>query len=204
MRVPIIWVIFFVFNSYGADFSDLKNGDVILQSRDCYYCALFEEQQQAPYSHLGIIIRDSRDQVLVLEALSKVTLTPLEQFMKTSTPGSAFVVVRHKSSDLIFDFEWSSIARDFLGTLYDAKFVWEEDFMIGDPLYCSELVYRYYETLGLEVHDPRPMTFDRSVNKWKKYFSPGPVPIGHLGIEPVSFLKSKYFKFVIKFYATQL
>ena len=126
---------------------NFKNGDVIFHTSKSPQSKMIQDVTQSKYSHVGIIyIKDG--ETYVMEAVQPVKVTPLDVFIERGV-GSEYTVMRYKGNlseeDLNKMYEYGSSQ---LGKNYDSKFQWSDNTM-----YCSELVYKIYETVGVELCD---------------------------------------------------
>ncbi len=140
--------------------SDFRAGDLIFQTSRSAQSQAIQAATHSPYSHVGIILRHN-GKLEVLEAISRVTFTPLEEWILRGEGGS-FVLKRLKNgaaldAEGLQRLEKAAVA--FLGRPYDLTFEWSDD-----CLYCSELVWKAFERgLGLQVGAPAELgSFDLS------------------------------------------
>jgi uncharacterized protein YycO len=131
-----------------------KNGDIILHTSKSNQSKMIQDVTESKYSHVGIIyIKD--DEIYVLEAVQPVKITPLNEFINRGID-SKYTVVRY-NKDLtenqlkkMFEYGYSQLGKN-----YDLKFEWSED-----KMYCSELIYKIYESAGIKLCD---------INKFSDY-----------------------------------
>ena len=128
---------------------NFKNGDVIFHTSKSSQSKMIQDVTQSKYSHVGIIyIKDG--ETYVMEAVQPVKVTPLNVFIERGVE-SEYTVMRYKGNlseeDLNKMYEYGSSQ---LGKNYDSKFQWSDNTM-----YCSELVYKIYETVGVELCDKK-------------------------------------------------
>ena len=135
---------------------DLQSGDIVFQATGGRQCQAIRAATHSPYSHCGVVFRrDGR--LFVLEAISPVTVTPLEVFRKRSISGS-FHARRLKNAGQIltqasFD-RADRWARNQLGKPYDIHFLWS-----NERLYCSELVWKLFKS-GNDIELCKPRRYD--------------------------------------------
>jgi len=108
---------------------------------------MIQDVTKSKYSHVGIIyIKDG--ETYVMEAVQPVKVTPLNIFIERGVD-SDYTVMRYKGNlsekDLNKMYEYGSYQ---LGKNYDNKFQWSDN-----DMYCSELVYKIYQTVGVELCD---------------------------------------------------
>ncbi|MBC7540845.1 MAG: hypothetical protein H7281_18635, partial [Bacteriovorax sp.] len=58
---------------------DLKAGDVLLISFNCYECRVIESETNSKFSHSGVIVKNELSEILVGQSLGQVALYPLDQ-----------------------------------------------------------------------------------------------------------------------------
>lgn len=126
---------------------NFKNGDIIFHTSKSSQSKMIQEVTESKYSHVGIIyIKDG--ETYVMEAVQPVKVTPLNVFINRGV-NSEYTVMRYKGNlseqDLSKMYEYGSSQ---LGKNYDLKFQWNDKTM-----YCSELVYKIYESVGVELCD---------------------------------------------------
>jgi uncharacterized protein YycO len=122
-----------------------KDGDIIFHTSKSSQSKMIQDVTESKYSHVGIIyIKDG--QTYVLEAIQPVKITPLNEFINRGLD-SKYTVVRY-NKDLsenqlkrMFEYGYSQLGKN-----YDLKFEWSED-----KMYCSELVYKIYESAGIKL-----------------------------------------------------
>ncbi|HZN93216.1 MAG TPA: YiiX/YebB-like N1pC/P60 family cysteine hydrolase [Myxococcales bacterium] len=114
-----------------------RNGDVVLQTSGSAQSAAIQVATRSPYSHTGLV-EVAPDGVFVIEALGKVSRTPISAWIRRGE-GRKYTALRRRD---LSDTEAAAVvqsARGFLGKRYDARFQWSDD-----RIYCSELVAKAY------------------------------------------------------------
>ena len=142
-----------------ADFSQLEEGDLIFQVSLSEQSKAIQAATKSRYSHVGILYKQDEGKVWqVLEAVSTVRLTPIDEFIKNGE-NQHFVVKRLKQSRLYLGEtnlrNMHKIGKSFLGKPYDLQFLWGDD-----KMYCSELVWKIYQrgqASGLEIGKLQPL-----------------------------------------------
>lgn len=179
---------------------ELQTGDVILLSLDCYECRMIEDETQTRFSHSGLVIVDSREQVFVAEALGDVHHVPLADFIARSSPGRPPVVMRlrelqslqptpselkRRQQDLIRRY-----VNHFVGLPFDSDYRWNNFTSDGvELLYCSEFIVKLLNEILEKPIQAKPMSFKRNWEYWQKHFPQG-VPEGLPGYSPADFYQS--------------
>jgi len=133
----------FITGCYNDD--NFKNGDIIFHTSKSSQSKMIQDVTQSKYSHVGIIyMKDGK--TYVMEAVQPVKVTPLNVFIERGV-NSEYTVMRYEGNlseqDLNKMYEYGSSQ---LGKNYDSKFQWSDNTM-----YCSELVYKIYEKVGVEL-----------------------------------------------------
>ena len=187
--MKLLLKIIFLFSSFilNASASPWKNGDVLLQSRRCYMCRLIESETAAPYSHMGLIVWSKGWKVI--DALGKVRLINLDDFLREGDPAKVHLHLRPK---LKRSLAWHDVEA-FLGAGYDADFLWDNLGADGREIYyCSELITKILNPLLWDPLLPSPMDFSKHWNDWLRIFNGDP-PQGKLGNSPADFYRSSEF-----------
>ncbi len=132
--------------------SDLRNGDLIFQTSTSRQSQAIHLATGSKYSHVGLIYKNG-DEVLVLEAVQPVKLTPLVKWIDRGEDDH-YVVKRLKNADDVLTTEvlgrMRTIAKTYLGKDYNLHFEWSDE-----RIYCSELVWKLYdEAAGIELSSP--------------------------------------------------
>ena len=181
---------------YKKDFQP-EEGDLIFQDLDCGpLCDAIEKVTSgfngANFSHIGLVIKDSTNQFVVLEAMGdNVHTTPLDKFLgryldADGNPKAIVGRLRPEYKDIIPGFV--GYAKSYLGKPYDDVYI-----MDNDSLYCSELIYlsALRANDGTPIFMLNPMTFkDPDTGDfnpaWVEYYKKlgVKIPEGELGINP--------------------
>lgn len=123
-----------------------QTGDIIFHESTSGQGLAVQIATGSKYSHVGMIFKEGEDW-FVIEAVQPVRIISLSDFISHGD-GNRFVVKRLKET--IADSLWIQCiadAKTYLGKDYDAYFEWSDD-----RIYCSELVYKVYESaLGMEL-----------------------------------------------------
>ncbi|MHC4280162.1 MAG: YiiX/YebB-like N1pC/P60 family cysteine hydrolase [Planctomycetota bacterium] len=189
-----------------------KEGDLLFQDLDCGpLCDAIEKvttgYQGSNFSHVGILARNDKDDLVVIEAVSSgIETTDLEDFLNRSgnQRGRSKVMVgrlKKPYKHLIPLAIENGLALK--GKPYDKVF--EID---NDAYYCSELIYQIF--LEANNNNPlftlQPMTFKdpetgKILNDWEDYFSrlDALVPEGREGINPGSISRSWVLEIVYQY-----
>jgi hypothetical protein len=178
--------------------SHLRSGDVILISLPCRICKVIEAEEEAPFSHMGIILQH-KGRITVLDAYHEVREIPLQDFLKLRDPaGGSPVILRAKlgSGHEIANRDALMLLRfnlKFRGLSYDSEFLWDNADGKGEKLYCSEFAAKFLNAYLQSPLEPKPMHFRVSREDWIRFFK-GPPPDGRPGISPADFYRSALFR----------
>lgn len=166
---------------------EIQEGDILLQPLHCRVCTLIEEQNNSPYSHIGIVIKEG-EELKVFEAWQKVEFVSLEKYLAKTEKGLKIKVVRHKFLNHSELKNLSTLAKLYDGLPYDRNYRWGDE-----AIYCSELVYKLLQDLTAYLPPLQIMPFDINPLEWDRHFR-GDTPRGELGIAPSHFDNELYFK----------
>jgi hypothetical protein len=194
---PLVWG-FFLLNPNLLP-ENLKSGDVLLLSLNCYECRMIESETNSAYSHSGVVIRDEKNNLQIAQALGEVHLTTLQNFARNITAGTEVSVFRPQKN--IFQDNPQNILRtfrtDFAGASFDPDFLWTNNDIFGnETYYCAEFVAKFINRFLSQPLLPRPMSFAKNKDYWQKHFGDHPPPEGELGVSPVDFSTTEVLEFV--------
>ncbi len=193
-------LLLFSFPSYSIF---LRDGDIILQPLSCYSCYAIAIEEGGPYSHMGLVIKLKKKDY-VIESLAKVSMIPLELFLKRSTQKRSYIVLRNhelnqlylKNKTQFYQFVKSlkkSFFTKFQDLPYDKSFLWDNfDENEKEKLYCSEFVTKILNPYLKEKIKTKKMSFRKMRDFWERYFQ-GRVPEGKEGNSPMDFFRSPLF-----------
>ena len=127
----------------------LRDGDIVFQTSRSAQSQAIQLATHSPYSHMGIIFhREGRP--FVLEAVARVKLTPLQEWIDRGE-GGRYVARRLRDDGPLRDpakaLALRQAALAFEGRPYDPYFEWSDG-----RVYCSELVWKAYNRgLGVQL-----------------------------------------------------
>ena len=174
----------------------LKSGDIILQSIPCTLCKAIEDEENSPYSHMGVLIND-QGKWNVLEAWSKVQETPLHIFLNRRRKETRSLILRSASLKRFHLFSSKKLIQRFKnnyeGKNYDSEFLWDNRDQRGEKYYCSEFVAKFLEANLPNSIPTKAMHYTQHREFWLKYFHGNP-PDGLPGLSPGDFERSPLFK----------
>ncbi len=133
----------FAFPAY-AEEPVFQSGDIILQTSSSKQSYAIMWASKSLYSHVGIVEVDGKKKY-VLEAISKVSRTPLEKWIKRGRMGRYSL---YRQEDLSEKQKQAIVtgAKKYLDYNYDIFFTSK-----NKEIYCSELVDLAYKHAGLSV-----------------------------------------------------
>jgi uncharacterized protein YycO len=128
---------------------ELQDGDIVFSASAFGQGAAIIAATGSPYTHCGVVFRQD-GRWMVLEAVQPVGVATLEAFMARGRK-EAFTALRLKT---VIAPDAYRKARDWataqIGRDYDVHFGWDDK-----KLYCSELVWKFYQQAGVELCPPR-------------------------------------------------
>jgi hypothetical protein len=115
-----------------------REGDVVFQSlpHDGDLVDAIEGITHSPYSHCGVVLRNDRNQWVVVESIFNVHETPLFLWMLRGRGGD-FTACRLDAKYFPLIPEFKKDLLSYLGHPYDYNY----DMTNGQAVYCSDLVY---------------------------------------------------------------
>ena len=120
---------------------DLRNGDLFFQSLGGNQGTALKLALQSKINHVGMVYI-SDGEIFVIEAWKKVTLTPINKYIKRNK--GHFEVKRLKDADKkITKSVWKKMSKlcdEYVDKDYDLYFSWDDE-----RFYCSELVWKIYD-----------------------------------------------------------
>lgn len=118
----------------------LQEGDLIFQMSTSSQRPALQEATGSPWTHVGIAMKNKSGKWMVLEASSKVSLTPIAKFIQKGER-QQFVIQRIRSNYLLLDAKALNSLRQeslkYMGKSYDIYFEWSDQL-----IYCSELPWK--------------------------------------------------------------
>jgi hypothetical protein len=184
--------------------ADLRAGDVLLISLNCFECRMIESETNSAFSHSGVVVVDQNGQLKIAQSLGRLDLFTYEAFTKNKTPQSTLSVYRPKEFKNIKGLKLKKLELDmynvfvekFKNAPFDSKYLWNNFSTSGaELLYCSEFIAKYLDYFLSKKTIPFPITYQKHYDYWLQYFK-GVVPEGELGNSPASFSRDERFEFV--------
>lgn len=204
MNKSMFLIAFFLWRLTPALGLELKSGDVLLISFNCYECRVIESETNSQFSHSGVIVKNEDNEIRVAQSLGFVALYPMDQFLKKRTPGTITSVYRPKEFLELGVDEQKKLDQKmlatfnsvFLGAPFDVRYIWDNFDSEGrELLYCSEFIAKFLDNFLNAPTIPYPLTYKKNEAYWFKYFK-GDIPEGVLGNSPASFSTDERFIFV--------
>ena len=125
----------------------LKEGDLIFSSIDLLVCRQVARETGSWSSHVGFVIRENNQWVVVESKVPFVCKTPLKKFIQRTRNGQ--IMVRRLKQPLTAQqiAKLKQLTEKYLGRLYHSGFDFD-----SDRLFCSKLVYLIYKkAAGVEL-----------------------------------------------------
>ena len=127
-----------------TDFRDFQSADIIFQTSSSRQSYAIMWASKSLYSHVGVVEK-VKGKLFVIEAISKVSRTPLEKWIARGRLGR-FAIYRLKGISPEKAATIVDSAKTYLGRGYDLYFT-----SGNKEIYCSELVTLAYGKAGLDV-----------------------------------------------------
>ena len=196
---------------------DFQEGDLLFQDLDCGpLCDAIEKVTEgtngANFSHIGMIIKNKQEKLIVIEAISpNVKFTEINEFLlrNTDTTGNPKVMVgRIKDEHNFLIPRATSYVLTLLNKPYDNIYMID-----NNSFYCSELIYEAFKmsNMGIQFFKLAPMTFnDPKTRKpfpaWVDYYKElnHPIPEDYPGLNPGSISRSDKIDIIHWFYEPQV
>lgn len=185
----LLLILTLFFSAFKAS-AEIRPGDLILISLNCYSCPIIESETNSPYSHSGLLVQENGDW-FVLEALAKVQKTPLAKFKQYVRPGTQPHYYRLKewafedptrNQKLLLEFK-----NRFEGLPFDSLYLWDNyNSQNQELLYCSEMITKLLNQFLTNPIPTDPMDFTNNWEYWEKVYK-GNVPQGEPGNSPATF-----------------
>ncbi|MCX6118098.1 MAG: YiiX/YebB-like N1pC/P60 family cysteine hydrolase [Proteobacteria bacterium] len=122
----------------------LQNADIIFQTSSSNQSNAIMWASKSLYSHVGLIEK-SGDKTYVIEAISKVSRTPIEIWIARGRL-DRYAVYRHENLSPAAQSEIMAAAKSLLGRKYDILFTSD-----NLEIYCSELVAIAYQKSNIAL-----------------------------------------------------
>ncbi len=124
---------------------ELVEGDIIFQNLNSSQSWFISKATDSPATHVGIL-KKSKNQWVVVEAVGPVKETPLKDWLAQGEGGFAFKRSLKKPLSKAQKDELFTILKSYYGKPYDFLFMMDDE-----KIYCSELIYKAYKAMGIEL-----------------------------------------------------
>lgn len=129
-------------------------GDIVFQDSQSPQCEAIRHATHSPWTHCGIVYRADDGTWMVLEAVQPVSVIPLATWRLRNK--KSFAVKRLKGADSVLTAnvidKMKATAEPYIGKNYDIYFNWSDA-----EIYCSELVWKLYHAVGIDLCALRPL-----------------------------------------------
>jgi hypothetical protein len=155
VAVAIAATLFFASRGFGSASPNrpLRTGDIVFQTSKSAQSDAIQLATHSTFTHVGIVAHEG-GKLVVYEALGTVHTTPIEAWIARSP--ETFVAKRLKNSNVVFDSPTRTklveVGKRHLGKPYDAAFDWSDS-----KMYCSEVVWKIYHEIGVDLGIPRAL-----------------------------------------------
>lgn len=203
------------------ELGDLRPGDVILVSLNCYVCKAISKTTLSPYNHSGLVLdagdalggvdfdKETFSGLRVAQSLGTTSTVTLDEFFAQVKNGSPFTVLRPKELNQLRDHDPARYAgarrklrgffnEQMLGRGFDDDYLWDNVDQNGrELLYCSEMIQKTLNHVLSEPLRPIGLDYSRMWEFWFEYFD-GEVPQGLPGNSPASLQASDLMMTVVE------
>jgi uncharacterized protein YycO len=155
LRIALLIALLAVSLARAATVPPLRDGDIIFHTSRSSQSIAIQRATGSAYSHMGIVFYRA-GKPYVLEAVSTVRYTPLDQWLSRGV-GGHYVIKRLVNAAVVLTPETTNRLRmaseTFLGHPYDLTFEWSDQ-----RIYCSELVWKaYHRATGVHIGELQQM-----------------------------------------------
>ena len=161
--VIIVLGVAFLFQNFKCVNTKFQDGDIIFQTSKSAQSQMLKLVTKSNLTHCGIIFHKGNE-LYVCEAVQPVKITPLKEWINRGE-GSKYCVSRLKQP--LTDKQKKNMfvfAKNQIGKNYDLKFEWS-----SSKMYCSELVWKIYNSVGYKLCEPKKFkNFDLTSKLAKK------------------------------------
>ncbi len=146
------------YSSMEIDECMLQSGDLIFRRGISFVSNLvLEADSESPYSHVGIITIDS-GKAFVIHAVPEESESGIDYLRKD--PMKTFLLKDRATAYAVFRFYDDLIAdkaAHAANNYFSKKYIFDASFNLLDPneLYCTELVWRAYKDVGVNITNNR-------------------------------------------------
>lgn len=134
---------------------EFQEGDILFQTSRSGQSVAIQRATRSPYSHMGIVL-EHQGRLMLFEASATVRYTPIDTWIARGV-GGRYEHKRLRAAERGLNPEWIARLRqealNHAGKAYDLGFAWSDQRM-----YCSELVWKLYHALGVDLGDLRALS----------------------------------------------
>lgn len=139
--------------------NQLRDGDLVFRSGVSIesHAVMDMDKNQGKYSHIGIAINDGGKWCVVhavpgenVDGVDRVKIEPIDTFFLT-TRAMHGAIMRPNQCDMQQAKQAARAAKACLGVEFDDRYDWND----STRLYCTELVQRAYESVGVNLRGNR-------------------------------------------------
>lgn len=183
---------------------EMRPGDLVLMSYNCFGCLIIENETSSKYSHIGVVLSNNGGKITLAQSVGNVHQVKLKKFLKNSRvktrPGlfrsyqldELYISQPEKFEEFAEDLN-SVFWKSYNGLGFDHQYLWDNiDGSGKEKLYCAEFITKLLNHFLWPKMLPLPMTFDRNFDFWDRYFR-GNIPAELDGVSPASFTRSALF-----------
>ncbi len=190
--------------AFALNLSDLKAGDVVLLSLNCYECRVIESETDSLFSHSGVVVVDENGRTRIAQSLGRLDHFSFAEFTKNITPKTFVHVYRprelknlsNEKRALLEKVMMDVFNEKFKNAPFDSRYMWNNFNAQGvELLYCSEFIAKFLDHFLSLKTTIAPISYKKHYDYWLKYFK-GQVPDGELGNSPASFSRDPRFEFI--------
>lgn len=200
-----------IFNTFISAFANeanyaenLRPGDVILISLNCYECIVIESETSSKFSHSAVVLKNEGEKILVAQSLGKLETIYLENFLSLRRKGTSAYVFRPKELKKLSLNDSKELGvkmfklfeNSFRGLPFDSQYLWNNKDLEGrEKLYCSEFIAKFLDAFLTAKTPVEHLSFKKNWDYWEQHFN-GDVPEGLRGNSPSSFSRDQRFEFI--------
>lgn len=137
----------------------LRDGDLVFRCGVSVesHAVMDMDKTQGKYSHIGIAINDGDKWCVVhavpgenVDGVDRVKIEPIDTFFLT-TRAVHGALMRLNGCDKHAAQQAARVAKSYIGVEFDDHYDWND----STRLYCTELVYRAYKKVGVDLRGDR-------------------------------------------------
>ena len=148
-----------------TDFGELKDGDIVFIESNSVRAPAIKALTGSILTHCGIVFQEQNDKWIVFEGAGYPgTYRELGKWITEESGGGKHPLYVRRLTNREGRLgaripELRSRAKELHDTSYDKGFAWENKDKAGQEyIYCSELVWKAYKAVGIELGKPHPLS----------------------------------------------